>query len=341
MIPDSQNNNTIRESEIRPEHLMDKQAELFSSDIARIILYKDKFVAVLCPACGSKVSTKAFEKYGFTYVICSDCQTLYVNPRPTPEILQFYYSTSQNYTYWNKYIFPASENARRDKIFRPRAKRIAEICKRYKTKMNTLMEIGAGFGTFCEEIKSMKLFKKIIIVEPTPDLAKTCRAKGFEVIETPLEQLDSNIHTIDVITCFEVLEHTFCPREFIMHCRSLLTEEGLLIITCPNVKGFEMSVLQELSDTVDIEHLNYFHPSSLAHLFTEIGLEVLEVLTPGKLDAELVRKKALSGKLDLSGQPFLKLLLLDLWDKAGNTFQQFLADNMLSSHMWLVARKKV
>ena len=70
------------------------------------------------------------------------------------------------------------------------------------------------------------------------------------------------------------------------------------------------------------------------------GLEVLEVLTPGRLDAELVRKAAQAGTLDLTGQPFLRRVLIDDWPRLGQPFQDFLAENQLSGHIWAVARKK-
>jgi hypothetical protein len=66
---------------------------------------------------------------------------------------------------------------------------------------------------------------------------------------------------------------------------------------------------------------------------------VLEVLTPGELDAQLVRRKVLSGEYDVSGSPFLRRVLVDEWDRLSDPFQDFLAANLLSSHMWLVARK--
>jgi hypothetical protein len=94
-----------------------------------------------------------------------------------------------------------------------------------------------------------------------------------------------------------------------------------------------------VADTVDVEHLNYFNPRSLARLVDSAGFNVLEVLTPGVLDAELVRKKVLEGAFDLSGQPFLQRVLIDEWDRLCAPFQQFIADNRLSSHMWLVAQK--
>jgi len=329
----------MKESDIRPDHLMTGQAERFAADIRRLLKHKSDFIKVCCPACRSENAEEAFEKYDLTYVVCSDCKTMYVNPRPTPAILEMYYANSENYAYWNNYIFPATEDARREKIFRPRVDRLAEICRRHEVERDVLLEVGAGFGTFCEEIRRVNLFRRVIAVEPTPDLAETCHLKGLEVISKPIEKVDLDSGTINVIVSFEVIEHLFDPQEFLESCARLLLPNGLLIITCPNVTGFDISILGAASDSVDAEHLNYFNPASLSQLVSACNFVVLEVLTPGKLDAELVRKKALKGEFDISKHPFLQTVLIDEWQRAGKAFQTFLADNGLSSHMWLVARK--
>jgi len=328
----------MRESEIRPEHLMQEQAARFAADIGRLLKHKGEFVHVGCPACGSESAEKAFEKYQLTFVICRECETLYMNPRPSPAILETYYSTSENYAYWNQYIFPASEETRRQKMFRPRATRLVETCRRYQVDTDLLLEVGAGFGTFCEEIRRLQHFKRVIAVEPTPGLADTCRGRGLEVIERPIEDVQLDESRVNVIASFETIEHLFSPENFLSRCATLLAPDGLIFLTCPNIKGFDLVVLKEASDTVDVEHLNYFHPSSLSNLLTRCGFEVLEVLTPGKLDAELVRKKVLEGEFTLSGQPFLQLVLMEEWERLGSPFQQFLASSLLSSHMWIVAR---
>ena len=334
------NSAVLRETEIRPDELMAAQAERFAKDVGRLLQRRDEFVSIPCPACDADDFRAAFEKSALTYVTCRVCETMYINPRPSPAVLEHYYATSENYWYWNKYIFPASEGARREKIFRPRAERVVEICRRQNVPMNVLMEVGAGFGTFCEEVQHLKAFGRVIAIEPTPDLSETCRRKGLEVIQKPIEQVRLNDgEVVDVIATFEVIEHLFSPRDFLRGCASVLGPGGLIIITCPNVKGFDVVVLQALSDTVDVEHLNYFHPDSLSSLLRQSGFEVLEAMTPGKLDAELVRKKALGGAFDLSSQPFLHEVLIDRWEQVGGAFQEFLADNLLSSHMWVVARK--
>ena len=330
----------FRENEIRPDHLMKGQAERCDADVKRLLHYKDHFVSVPCPACGSEKRNKVFQKKGLTYALCMDCETVYINPRPTKEILEMYYAASENYFYWNKYIFPASEKTRREKIFRPRARRIADICRSNGIQSGSLLEVGAGYGTFSEEMQRLGMFSRVIAVEPTPDLAETCRQKGLEVIEKPIEKISVKQGTMRAVVSFELIEHLFSPREFLLKCHEILSPGGLLIVTCPNVKGFDMVVLKDLSSSFGMEHLNYFHPSSLTGLLETCGFEALEVLTPGKLDAELVRNKILSNELDVSSQPFLKQLLIDGWTQVGDNFQKFLTDNLLSSHMWLVAMAK-
>jgi len=184
------------------------------------------------------------------------------------------------------------------------------------------------------------VFEKIVAVEPTPDLAETCRERGLNVIEKPIEQiqLDSS-ELFDVVASFEVIEHLFSPGEFVDNLVNLLKPGGLVITTCPNGKGFDVETLGTVSDTVDHEHLNYFNQGSLTRLLDEAGLEVLESFTPGVLDADLVRNKVLAGEFELSNQPFLNRVLIDEWADAGSAFQNFLVQQGLSSNLWIVARK--
>lgn len=333
--------NSFSEHDIRPQELRKNQEECIEADIKWLLKHKDKYVYVSCPACETLDFRKAFIKNGFDYVICNNCASLYVNPRPPLDILKKFYVSSQNYRYWNNYIFPASESFRREKIFKPRVERVLSICKKFNIPQTLLLEIGAGFGTFCEELQKLGLFKRVIGVEPTGYLAETCRRRGVEVIEDFLEnvQLDSMTELADVLVCFEVIEHLFSPKEFVAKCHEMLAERGIFIVTCPNVQGFDILVLQEKSASIDHEHLNYFHPESLSHLLERCGFKILEIQTPGQLDAELVRNKALDKEIDLSNQLFLKYILLDKWEQTGDSFQKYLRDNNLSSHMWLVAQK--
>lgn len=330
----------MRETEIRPDSLMDGQREAYARDLERVLRRREEFVSIPCPSCGSNNKEPLFQKLSLDYVRCADCRMAFMDPRPSPLVLDEYYATSENYEYWNEHIFPASEATRREKIFRPRVDRVVSFADTYGVGQDTLVDVGAGFGTFCEEMQDRGRFARTVALEPTPSLARACRNRGLEVWDRPIETIEEDLGMADIVTAFEVIEHLFDPAVLFAKCRDLLKAGGLLVITCPNAEGFDMQALGPLSDTIDLEHLNYFTPTSLPSLAEHNGFQVLEVLTPGELDVELVRKAVLRGDVDLSGQPFLERVLLTEWEGLGAAFQAFLRDNGLSSHLWLVAKKR-
>lgn len=328
------------ENDIRPDALEDGKLAAMRADLDRLAACKRAFVSVACPACGACAGAFVFEKYGFAFERCPHCRTVYMNPRATPEILDEFYARSVLYEYWDKYIFPSSRDARREHIFRPRVQRILELCADGNNAAGVLVEIGSASGMFCEEALATGRFKRVVGIEPSAAQAATCREMGMEVIETTIERVDDLEEPADVVASFETIEHVHSPKDFLVRCHGLLVPGGFLVLTCPNYEGFDIMTLGTLSESLDAEHINMFNPESLAHLLRCTGFEIVELTTPGRLDAELVRKKVLEGTLDLAGQPFLRKVLVEEWESLGAAFQEYLRDNLLSSHMWVAARRK-
>jgi SAM-dependent methyltransferase len=326
----------LSESELCPPSLLAAQEAAYARDCARL-RERARLSPAACPACGRDEPAPGFSKDGFDWATCPGCATLYMTPRPSPDDLAEHYAGSEAYRLWAEEIFPASEAARREKVQRPRLVRLLELCDEHGVTPGTLVEIGPGFGTF--SALARKGFDRVIAVEPTPGLAAACRERGVETVELGVEQAVGALPAADVVAGFEVIEHLHDPAGVVAACRDLLRPGGLLLLTCPNAQGFDIATLGAASLAVDPEHLNLFSPGGLAGLVERSGLEVLEVATPGRLDAEFVREAALRGDLDLSGQPLLRRVLIDEWERLGEPFQRFLADAGLSSHMWLVARR--
>lgn len=298
---------SVLESRIRPDELMGEQARCLAADVRWLQSRRAEFVEVPCPACGDNRDGVHWRKRGLLYRLCPTCYTVYMSPRPSSELLDEFYRTSRNYEFWNREIFPASEQARREEICRPRAERIAAL-----SDGDSLLDVGAGFGTFCEEAE--RFFSDVVALEPEPHLAETCRSKGLCVVQLPVEKVRL---TADVVTAFEVIEHLFDPRAFIRHCAELLPAGGLLVLTCPNVKSYEIEMLGPKSSSVDHEHLNYFHPDSLTNLVESEGFTVVELTTPGKLDIDIIRKAGIEPDLT----------------------QEDLIQQRRSTHMWMAARR--
>lgn len=319
----------MKEAEIRPEALVAENLRLYKEDVESMMKEREGFVEVPCPACGSGAWSLAFTKEGFRHLKCSVCETLYISSRPTFDMLMDYYRNALSIKHWNDVLFPATEEARRKKIFNHRVKNVLGACREHDANYDCIVDVGAGFGTFCEIMMGTGQFRRVIAVEPCQELAESCRSHGVETLAGAIEEID--LEDFSVITAFELIEHLFCPRKFIEDCHRALTEGGLLILTTPNIKGFDLAMLGELSQNIGgPNHLQLFHPESLKLLLENCGFEVLEWSTPGKLDAEIVRRKINDGEFD--GFPFLTFLLTD-------DFQRFLVEKRLSSHMMMVARK--
>lgn len=331
----------LSEYELCPEQFLEEQEAAFARDIARIHARSSEFVATPCPACESTSADSIFSKYGFQFVRCEECGTIFMSPRPSEAVMADYYANSENYAYWAKFIFPASEAVRREKIHKPWLERIVGICNQHSAdRIGRLIEVGPGFGTFASLAAQSAVFDEVVAVEPTPELAAACRERGVSVVEKRIEEVDDEVAPADALVAFEVIEHLFRPRDFIRQARRLIRPDGLLILTCPNGAGFDIAELGAGSQAVDAEHVNLFNPISLSRLVSNLGFEVLEVSTPGRLDAEIVRDEILAGRHPMPASAFLRQVLIEKWDTLGWPFQQFLASNGLSSHMWLVARRK-
>jgi SAM-dependent methyltransferase len=329
----------LSEKELCPDDLLAGQEAAFARDIERLKQRRAEFLPVPCPACGADDAEPALEKFTFSYGACRRCGTLYMSPRPSPDVMAAYYAHSENYRYWAEHIFPASEASRREKLHRPWLERVTAFCDRFGIRRGVLLEIGSGFGTFAELATGSGLFDAVVAVEPTPEMADACRARGVRVIRQRIEEITDEIESADVAVAFEVIEHLFAPRQFLEQCRRLVRPGGLLVLSCPNGQGFDVAMLGSGSLAVDAEHVNLFNPRSLGLLVESCGFEVLEVSTPGRLDAEFVHDAIAQGRFDVSHDPFLQRVLVDEWERLGWPFQRFLAEHGLSSHMWLAARR--
>lgn len=324
----------MKEADIRPENLVAENLRLYKEDVERMMRVSGGFVEVPCPACGSGAWALAYNKEGFRHLTCSVCETLYISPRPTFDMLMDYYRNALSIKHWNDVLFPATEEVRRQKIFNHRVKNVLGACREHDANYDSLVDVGAGFGTFCEIMMRTGQFRKVIAVEPCQELAESCRSHGVETLAGAIEEID--LEDFSIVTAFEMLEHLFCPRKFIEDCHRALTEGGLLILTTPNIKGFDLAMLGELSQNIGgPNHLQLFHPESLRELLEKTGFQVVDWSTPGKLDADIVLTQIVREGFDAG--PFLGSMLKEVGPR--EAFQRFLVDSRLSSHMMMVARK--
>lgn len=324
----------MKEAEIRPQSIFDEYLRLARKDTVDYFSGVEK-LPFPCPACGGD-GEPAFAKNGFDYASCPGCRTLYVSPRPREEAFTRYYTESPSSKYWATTFYKETADARREKIWKPKASLIAELLAPHGLTDRHVLDIGGGYGIFAEEMKTHGP-KSVVIIEPAPHLAKICREKGFGVIQKFLEQVvpadlpDGK----KAFVSFELFEHLYSPKEFLVRLFSLMQPGDLFIFTTLSGLGVDIQVLWEKSKSVSPpHHLNFFNPESAELLLKRVGFEVLRRDTPGKLDLDIMAN-SVGDVEDRFWKNFLALA-----DEATKArWQALISETGWSSHMMIAARK--
>jgi 2-polyprenyl-3-methyl-5-hydroxy-6-metoxy-1,4-benzoquinol methylase/ribosomal protein S27E len=326
----------VKEEEIRKRSAFNRYLELVAEDAKTILADRSRFIQVDCPACGGKNYQLQFEKLGFTYVLCPNCGTLFVNPRPSLRLLTDFYTKSRSAKFWVHDFFEPVVEARRRKIFRPRAEYIMGTLP--ELARGTVGDIGAGFGLFLEELAGFWPAATLVAIEPSAEMADICRGKRLEVIPCFIEDVQGWDGRFDLLTSFELFEHLYDPGEFLDKVRQLLRPGGRLFLTTLNCEGFDIQIFWEKSKSISPpQHLNFFNPRSISMLLAKNGLVVERVDTPGKLDWDIVEGMYREEGVD-PGR-FWKLVAKQAEPAVKNSLQHWISSSGLSSHMRILARK--
>lgn len=329
----------MKESDIRPQALFNRYLELARQDIDRFFADQSDFVEVSCPACGSRRREFGLEKFGFRYMTCLDCGSLYLSPRPPPEMINAYYRESEAVKFWGTHFFKETAEARRERIFKPRAQLVAEWADRVGMGHSAVfVDVGSGYGIFLEEVARLGRFAQVVGIEPAPNLAAVCREKGFTIIEKPVENVHIGEVQASFATAFEVLEHVYDPTAFLLGVRRVLRPGGVFLFTTLTVTGFDIQVLWEHSKSVyPPHHINLLSVSGMEQLVRRVGFELVELATPGQLDVDIVRN-IVGENASIPLNRFVKQIIFEVSDDVREAFQQFLQAHRLSSHVRVLAR---
>lgn len=325
----------MKESDIRDNKVFDQYVELVAKDVEKIFK-REQFGRTPCPACGGTAFQDEFDKNGFTYVTCNDCGTLFCNPRPSAKQLDDFYSRADSGRFFAESFFQPFAEARREKIFLPRVREVAEKFPQYS--QGRIGDIGAGYGIFLEELRKVWSEAELIAIEPSEDMIKICQEKQLCTIPQMFEDIVVKAEEqFDLLCSFELFEHLGNPEIFIRKCNSVLKRGGYLLVTTLNGLGFDLQILWGNHKNVNPPvHLNFFNPGSMEILLNQCGFEVVEAKTPGRLDWDIVEETHKRGEVKLE-RFWQQIVGADT--KVKDELQEWISQNGFSSHMQIIARK--
>jgi SAM-dependent methyltransferase len=152
-----------------------------------------------------------------------------------------------------------------------------------------VLDIGCGYGSVSSEFLNRGC--KVSGVELNSDAIAVCRNLGIEIFQQDLSlplNIDKNF---DIILLLDILEHMFDPLELLYQAKSLLKEDGCILVTVPLYFDlldrlkilFTGSIIsmdnlcygKELYSnfrSYNYDHIRFFRPSELFELSELIGL---------------------------------------------------------------------
>lgn len=235
-----------------------------------------------CPACGStdrsailhpaNFNEAHLDEYAFAsrklpelmhldLVRCPTCTLVYASPALTPEFLSTAYQGAA-YDSNDEAYFAA----------RTYASHIPGVPARVSA-----LEIGTGNGAFLIELKKAG-FDNVCGVEPSPAAYNTAEPQIRECIRPGMfRAADFAPASIDLLACFQTMEHLEDPRELCASALQLLKPGGAIYLITHDYDSWVTRLLGRKSPIFDVEHLQLFSKSSLRYLLDSCGFERIEI----------------------------------------------------------------
>jgi len=165
---------------------------------------------------------------------CRDCGYVFACKRPSRNEIAEYYSRIDRYDHWLRH------EKERDGLW----KRRLSMVRRYKSS-GYLLDVGTGTGQFLHSAEQYFHVTGTEISENAIAIAK--QKYGLDIVKGDIEDLHFDCR-FDLITLFHVLEHVCDPAGTVLKCRSLLNQDGLLLLAVPNdVSGLQPLMFRALS----------------------------------------------------------------------------------------------
>lgn len=286
---------------------------------------------------------------GWTIWRCDDCQSHYLDPRPSRNCIHRayvnYYTHAENVTASSSkrpadglfkraasgYVH-ARFGSRKHRAWRlgalvvsalPPVRRKYDSDFRYLPKPSEgarLLDVGCGNGDFL--VLAQGCGWSCIGIDPDVDAVNRARGRGLNAMHGNLDSLLGQSEAFDAITLHHVLEHVHNPRQILVQCLTLLKSGGQLWLETPNGHSIGHAVFGNAWRGLECpRHLILFSPGNLVQIMKDTGFTKVQIM-PRKSALRPLFKESLAlreGRPSSSRRPLalsehLLLLGLEAWE---------------------------
>ena len=238
----------------------------------------EKLEEVVCNICESKDCSAYLMMDGYSYQKCNECGLVYQNPRPVFDDLRkryrdnyFEYEIKNQENFFNlmklglrdigfDLLFPEGETGR------------------------SFLDIGCATGLLLNHMKH-----------------RGWKTKGVEIcresVEYATEQFDLDLfigtlpeaafedRSFDVVHFSHLIEHVSDPKTLLLEVKRILKPHGHVILTTPNVDGFQAKYARTSWRSAIPDHVYLFSKKTMRLILGQTGFKIIKQISWGGIPA--------------------------------------------------------
>lgn len=236
----------------------------------RGLLRPELVEVVACAVCGPADSRHVFDKDGFPYLRCLRCGTVFIGTQLRDEVMVDFWSNAPVVGMWLEVLLTPAQLEYDSAKFEAALIRVEER----RGRPGSLLDIGCSVGTFLDVARSRGW--SVTGIEPGERAREMARSRYNLVVHSDLSSLGEQ--RFDLVSFWEVVEHTKRPRDLLSSAAGLLTDAGLVLtLVGGNAGSLANRIMRASSAAFDFARPWYFTPSSFERLLGAAGLRSLDV----------------------------------------------------------------
>ncbi len=228
---------------------------------------------ICCPYCGGLTYSPWAVELGFTAVRCSDCALIYVNPRPSLNLIDSAVRTGSH-----------GEDAGGLNVV---SRRIDRRVRRYRQVFSELfddvwrrgkplswLDVGAGYGEVLEAVTGLAPpGSRIEGLEPMRPKAEQARQRGLTITE---DYLRPTHERVDILSVVDVFSHIPAFAAFLADVKSVLSPGGEIFVETGNLA--DLGRREEFPGELGLpDHLVFAGQTQLCGFLQNAGFDIVRL----------------------------------------------------------------
>jgi 2-polyprenyl-3-methyl-5-hydroxy-6-metoxy-1,4-benzoquinol methylase len=238
-------------------------------EVACPLCHENDAVEILHQPAGPNEGTETYR-----LVRCGQCGLGYLNPRPTPGTISYYY--------------PADYQPYQPKEGEKKARRWSWSRILHRADPHSflpvkppglLLDFGCGSGAYLQRMR--ELGWEVIGIDVSAHAVEATKQRGIGAYQGALPHPAVPPGSVDVVNFGAVLEHVHDPHQLMAAAKETVRPGGLVVFSVPNLASWGARVFGPAWWPLELpRHLLHFTPHTLSRLVKHHGLEIIEARMP-------------------------------------------------------------